>query len=98
VRADGTRIWSLMELERQLQSEVYGRIGVATSTGGGHRPPRQSQSGASRAPLGYESFERRSSGCSPVRNQLNYRSVGYSLTCSRPALFLVVSARLVSKA
>jgi hypothetical protein len=25
VRADGTRIWSLMELERQLQSEAYGR-------------------------------------------------------------------------
>jgi hypothetical protein len=25
VRADGTRIWSLMQLERQLRREVYGR-------------------------------------------------------------------------
>ena len=25
LRADGTRIWSLMQLERQLRSEVYGR-------------------------------------------------------------------------
>jgi hypothetical protein len=25
VRADGTRIWSLMQLERQLRPEVYGR-------------------------------------------------------------------------
>jgi hypothetical protein len=25
VRADGTRIWSLMELERQLRPEAYGR-------------------------------------------------------------------------
>jgi hypothetical protein len=24
VRADGTRIWSLMQLERQLRPEVYG--------------------------------------------------------------------------
>jgi hypothetical protein len=25
LRADGTRIWSLMQLERQLRPEVYGR-------------------------------------------------------------------------
>jgi hypothetical protein len=25
VRADGTRIWSLMQLERQLRPELYGR-------------------------------------------------------------------------
>jgi hypothetical protein len=25
VRADGTRIWSLMQLERQLRPEVYGQ-------------------------------------------------------------------------
>jgi hypothetical protein len=25
LRADGTRIWSLMQLERQLQPEAYGR-------------------------------------------------------------------------
>ena len=25
IRADGTRIWSLMQLERQLRSEAYGR-------------------------------------------------------------------------
>jgi hypothetical protein len=25
IRADGTRIWSLMRLERQLRPEVYGR-------------------------------------------------------------------------
>jgi hypothetical protein len=25
IRADGTRIWSLMQLERQLRPEAYGR-------------------------------------------------------------------------
>ena len=25
IRIDGTRIWSLMQLERQLRPEVYGR-------------------------------------------------------------------------
>jgi hypothetical protein len=25
IRADGTRIWSLMQLERQLRPEMYGR-------------------------------------------------------------------------
>jgi hypothetical protein len=29
VPADGTRIWSLMELERQLRPEAYGRHRVA---------------------------------------------------------------------
>jgi hypothetical protein len=52
VPADGTRIWSLMELERQLRPEAYGRHRMATCIGGGHRPPTQSQFGASQAPLG----------------------------------------------
>jgi len=26
VRVDGTRVWSLMQLERQLQPEAYGRV------------------------------------------------------------------------
>jgi hypothetical protein len=33
VRTDGTRIWSLMQLERQLRPEAYGR------RRGLHRPP-----------------------------------------------------------
>jgi hypothetical protein len=32
VRADGTRIWSLMQLERQLRPEAYAGAGAATST------------------------------------------------------------------
>jgi hypothetical protein len=34
LRTDGTRIWSLMQLERQLRPEVYGR-----RRGGYPRPP-----------------------------------------------------------
>jgi hypothetical protein len=26
VRADGTKVWSLMQLERRLRPEVYGRV------------------------------------------------------------------------
>ena len=47
-------------------------------------------------PLGYESFEHRSAGCSPVPNRPIYRGLGYLATDSRPALFLMVSASLVS--
>ena len=32
IRADGTRIWSLMQLERQLRPEAYGGDAAATST------------------------------------------------------------------
>jgi hypothetical protein len=49
------------------------------------------------APLGYESFEHHSAACSSVRNQRIYRDVGCLPTGSRPALFLAVSASLVSK-
>jgi hypothetical protein len=37
VRADGTRIWSLMQLERQLRPEAYGR------RRGGYLDRRQTQ-------------------------------------------------------
>jgi hypothetical protein len=50
-----------------------------------------------RAPLGYESFEHHSAGCSPVPNQPIYRGRGCLPTGSRPALFRAVSASLVSK-
>jgi hypothetical protein len=48
LRADGTRIWSLMQLERQLQPEAYGTRRAATSTVDGpwpatrERTPRRS--------------------------------------------------------
>jgi hypothetical protein len=50
-------------------AEVWATPGVATWTAGRPRPPMQSQSGVLQAPPGYESIERCSSGCSPVRNQ-----------------------------
>jgi hypothetical protein len=42
LRADGTRIWSLMLLERQLRPEVYGqrRGGTSTVDGPGAPTPR----------------------------------------------------------
>jgi hypothetical protein len=49
IRADGTGIWSLMQLERLLRPEVYDRRRAATSTADGSRPPRQSQSGVPQA-------------------------------------------------
>jgi hypothetical protein len=39
LRGDGTRIWSLMLLERQLRPEAYRRRRAATSTAAGPRPP-----------------------------------------------------------
>jgi hypothetical protein len=35
IRADGTKIWSLMQLERQLRPQAYGGAGAATSTSTG---------------------------------------------------------------
>jgi hypothetical protein len=42
VRADGTRIWSLMLLERQLWPEAFSRRRVATSTADRPHPPMHS--------------------------------------------------------
>jgi hypothetical protein len=39
LRADGTRIWSLMQLERQLRPEVYGRRRGGYLDADGPRPP-----------------------------------------------------------
>jgi hypothetical protein len=57
VRADGTRIWSLMQLERQLRPEAYGRRrgGYVDRRRGGYlgrrrtRPSSHSRSGVFRA-------------------------------------------------
>jgi hypothetical protein len=57
---------------------------------------RTASSGTTQAPLGYTSFEHRCIGCPPVPNELIYRGLGYLPTHSRPALFLMVSASLVS--
>jgi hypothetical protein len=47
LRADGTRIWSLMQLERQLRPEVYGAGGeAATSTVDGRGSSAYSQASA----------------------------------------------------
>jgi hypothetical protein len=42
-RADGTRIWSLMQLERQLRPRAYGGGEAATWTAAEPRPPMPSQ-------------------------------------------------------
>ena len=42
VRADGTRIWSLMQLERQLRPEAYAPATAATSTTDEPRPATHS--------------------------------------------------------
>jgi hypothetical protein len=39
LRVDGTKVWSLMQLERQLRPDAYGRVPAATSPGDDHRPP-----------------------------------------------------------
>jgi hypothetical protein len=39
IRADGTRIWSLMQLERQLRPGRSAGAGAATSTADGSQPP-----------------------------------------------------------
>jgi hypothetical protein len=36
IRMDGTKVWSLMQLERQLRPRHTARAGVATSTVDGH--------------------------------------------------------------
>ncbi len=45
LRADGTRVWSLMQLERQLRPEAYRRRRAVTSTADGSRLPMPDQSG-----------------------------------------------------
>jgi hypothetical protein len=97
IRADGTRIWSLMQLERQLRPEAYGRAGAATWSADRPGSPTYSQSGMPQALLGYESFEHRSAGCSPVQKRSIHPGLGRLPTGSRPTLFLAVSASLVSK-
>jgi hypothetical protein len=47
VRADGTRIWSLMQLERQLRPERMAGAAAVTSTANRPRSPMHSQSGVS---------------------------------------------------
>jgi len=44
LRADGARIWRLMQDARQLRSEAYAGAGAATSTADGPQPPMHSQS------------------------------------------------------
>ena len=72
LRADGTRIWSLMQLERQFRPEAYGRRRGGYLDRRQTQPPTHSQSGMPQAPLGYESFEDHSTGCSPARNRPIY--------------------------
>ena len=48
IRADGTRIWSLTQLERQLRPEGTATAGAVTSTADGSRLPMPSQSGRRR--------------------------------------------------
>jgi hypothetical protein len=45
LRADGTRIWSLMQLERQLRPEATAGAAAATSTADRPWPPIQHPSG-----------------------------------------------------
>jgi hypothetical protein len=66
VRADGTRIWSLMLLECQLWPEAYGRQRGATSTA--DEPDRRhvSAARAARCPSGPQS---ESPTCIPLANE-----------------------------
>jgi hypothetical protein len=45
LRADGPRIWSVMQLERQLRPEAYRRAAAVTSIADGSRLPLPRQSG-----------------------------------------------------
>jgi hypothetical protein len=38
IRVDGSKVWSLMQLERRLRPEAYGRVRAATSAVDGARP------------------------------------------------------------
>jgi hypothetical protein len=38
IRVDGSKVWSLMQLERRLCPEAYGACGAATSAVDGARP------------------------------------------------------------
>jgi hypothetical protein len=65
VCADGTRIWSLMQLERRLRPEA----GDGAATWTADRPARRCIANpAYPAPLGCESFSRRSPRYAPGRN------------------------------
>jgi hypothetical protein len=46
LRADGTRIWSLMQLERRLRPRRTAAVGAVASTADGSRLPMPSQSGS----------------------------------------------------
>ena len=53
IRVDGTKVWSLMQLERRLRPEVYGRVrgGYVTrrrGPAGDHRPPQMDESSSGR--------------------------------------------------
>jgi hypothetical protein len=39
LRVDGTKVWSLMQLERHLHPDAYGRVRGGYIAGGGHGPP-----------------------------------------------------------
>jgi hypothetical protein len=39
LRVDGTKVWSLMQLERHLHPDAYGRVRGAISPVVGHEPP-----------------------------------------------------------
>jgi hypothetical protein len=45
VRIDGTEVWSLMQLERQLRPQAYGRVRGATSPVGAGGPQTPDPSG-----------------------------------------------------
>lgn len=45
VRADGTKVWSLLQLERQLQPQMYGRRRGGYVDRLRTRPPMDSRSG-----------------------------------------------------
>jgi hypothetical protein len=67
VRADGTRIWSLMQLERQLRPEAYGRRRVGYVDRRSDLCADAQLVRRAEAPLGYESFEYRFGACSPIQ-------------------------------
>ena len=53
IRVDGTEVWSLMQLERRLRPEAYGRVrgGYITrrrGPAGDHRPPQMDESSLGR--------------------------------------------------
>jgi len=54
IRVDGTKVWSLMQLERRLRPEAYGRvrggyISRRRPSGRDHRPPHMDESSSGRS-------------------------------------------------